>query len=314
MSLHVVLGKGPVGSALTERLLGEGHDVRVLSRSGGTSTGRLEHRAVDAADTAAVTAAARGAVALYNCANPPYTRWTQEWPPIAAALLAAAETTGAVLVTMGNLYPYGRPDGPMTESTPERPGVKGAVRARMWHDALARHQAGALRATEARASDFVGPGVTAGGHLGERVVPRILQGKSVRVVTPVDVPHSWTSIPDVAATLAVLGSDERAWGRVWHVPTAPPVTVREAVAGLCRAAGVAPVAVGSVPHAALRAAGLVLPLLRELEEMRPSFTAPYVLDGSAVTRTFGLEATPLDATWAATVAWWRARLAAPDAV
>jgi nucleoside-diphosphate-sugar epimerase len=313
MSLHVVLGKGPVGSALTERLLADGHEVRVLSRSGGASTDRVEHRPVDATDAAALTAAARGAAALYNCANPPYHRWPQEWPPLAEALLAAAESTGAVLVTMGNLYPYGAPDGPMTEQTPERPGTKGTVRARMWHEARSRHEAGALRATEARASDFVGPGVTAGGHLGERVVPRVLQGKSVRVIPPVDVPHSWTSVLDVAATLAVLGSDERAWGRVWHVPTAPAVSVREAVAGLCRAAGVAPVAVGTVPHAVLRVAGLVVPFVRELEEMRPSFTAPYVLDGSAVTRTFGLEATPLDRTWEQTVAWWRARLAAPAA-
>jgi uncharacterized protein YbjT (DUF2867 family) len=73
MSLHVVLGKGPVGSTLTERLVDAGHDVRVLSRSGGRSTDRVEHVALDASDTAALTAASRGAAVLYNCANPPTT-------------------------------------------------------------------------------------------------------------------------------------------------------------------------------------------------------------------------------------------------
>jgi nucleoside-diphosphate-sugar epimerase len=91
------------------------------------------------------------------------------------------------------------------------------------------------------------------------------------------------------------------------VPTAPPVTYREAVHGLCRAAGVAPVRVTQLPHLALRAAGMLSPMLRELEETRYQFTRPYVLDSTAATATFGIEATPLDRTFADTVAWWRSR-------
>lgn len=304
--MHVVLGKGPVGSTLTDRLVAAGHDVRVLSRSGGTSTDRVEHVALDASDAAALTAAARGADVLYNCANPPYHRWVEQWPPVAAALLTAAEATGAVLVVMSNLYVYGPVEGPMTEDLPlAAPGTKGRVRVAMWERALARHRAGALRMTEARASDFVGPRVVAGGYLGERAVPRVLAGKAVQHIASPDQPHSWTSVTDVARTLEVLGADERAWGRAWHVPTAPPVTYREAVHGLCRAAGVPPVRVTQLPHLALRAAGLVIPVLRELEETRYQLTRPYVLDSSAATATFGLEPTPLEQTLAETVAWWQ---------
>ncbi len=179
----------------------------------------------------------------------------------------------------------------------------------MWRDMLAAHEAGRVRTTEARASDFVGPGVVAGGHLAGRVVPRVLAGKGVRMIGATDQPHSWTAIRDIAATLAVLGSDERAWGRPWQVPTAPPVTQEQAVHALCRAAGVAPVAVRTMPHLAIRTAGLVVPFMRELEETRYQFTRPYVLDASAATATFGLEATPLEQTWSDTVAWWRTRLA-----
>ena len=139
---------------------------------------------------------------------------------------------------------------------------------------------------------------------------RASAGRSVRVIPDVDQPHSWTSVTDVGRALATLGTDERAWGRAWHVPTAPAVTVREAAHGLCRAAGVDPVEVRTMPHWALRVAGLGMPFLRELEEMRHSFTAPYLLDSSAFTAAFGLEATPLEQTWAETVAWWRAQQAA----
>ena len=314
MSLHVVVGNGPVGSTLTDRLVEAGHEVRVLSRSGGRSTGRIEHVAVDAADAPALTAASRGAEVLYNCANPAYHRWAQEWPPVADALLDAAEQNGAVLVVMGNLYGYGPVDGPLTEDLPlAARGTKGRVRAAMWEQAMARHRSGAVRVTEARASDFIGPRVVDNGYLGARVVPAVLRGKGVQAVGAVDEPHSWTAVGDVADTLVALGADERAWGRPWHVPTAPPVTFREAVHGICAAAGVSPVKVTRVPHVALRAAGLLSPRLRELEETRYQFVRPFVLDSSAVTRTFGLRATPLEQTWEATLAWWRERQAVPTA-
>src|SRR5215207_5282224 len=85
MALHVIVGKGPVGTTTAKALTARGHEVRVLSRSGGTSTAGIEHRRVDAADAAALTEAARGAAALYNAVNPAYSRWPTDWPPVAAA-------------------------------------------------------------------------------------------------------------------------------------------------------------------------------------------------------------------------------------
>jgi hypothetical protein len=41
-----------------------------------------------------------------------------DWPPLGAALIRAAEASGDVLVTTGNLYEYGAVDGPMTGDTP----------------------------------------------------------------------------------------------------------------------------------------------------------------------------------------------------
>jgi nucleoside-diphosphate-sugar epimerase len=309
MALHVILGKGAVGTATAETLVAAGHDVRVLSRSGGTSTGMVEHVALDATDAAALTAATQGAAALYNCANPEYHRWATDWPPIADALLVAAEATGAGLVTMGNLYGYGPVSAPMTEDTPlAATGTKGRVRIKMWTDALALHQAGRIRATEARASDFVGPGVTESSMFGERVMPRLLRGKSVSLIGALDQPHSWTSIPDVGRALAVLGTDDRSWGRAWHVPTAPPVSQRELVGRLCDAAGIDTVGVHHLPWPIIRAAGVAVPMLRELQETRHQFDGPFVIDSTRFTETFGIRPTSLGDTAIDTVDWWRERL------
>jgi nucleoside-diphosphate-sugar epimerase len=302
MALHVIVGKGPVGTTTAELLASQGHQVRVLSRSGGRSTDAIEHRQVDAVDAAAVAAAAPGAAAIYNAVNPQYHRWVTDWPPVATALLTAAERTGAVLVTMGNLYGYGRPTGPMTPDSPlAATDTKGRVRARMWADMLAAHEAGRVRVTEARAADFVGPQVPADHSHLMRQLPALEKGRRAWVVGDPDVPRGWSSMDDVAATLAVLGTDERAWGRAWHVPSAIR-SQREALTDLAAALGKPAPKVSGIPWSVLRAVGLASPMMREVVDIRHQFDQPYVIDATATTATFGLTATPWDDVVAGSVA------------
>ena len=159
-----------------------------------------------------------------------------DWPPVAAALLTAAERSGAVLVTMSNLYGYGRPSGPMTPESPlAATDVKGRVRIRMWNDALAAHEAGG------RGSPRPGPRTSSDpqvpldeSHL-NRQIPTLRKGGRAWVIGDPDVRRSWAYLPDVAATLATLGTDERALGRAWHVPSDPPRSQRQALGDLAAA-------------------------------------------------------------------------------
>jgi nucleoside-diphosphate-sugar epimerase len=303
MALHVIVGKGPVGSTTAEELAARGHQVRVLSRSGGRSTDAVEHRQVDAADADALAEAARGAAAMYNAVNPAYHRWATDWPPVAAALLTAAERTGAVLVTMSNLYGYGRPSGPMTAETPmTATDVKGRVRTRMWTDALAAHEAGRVRVTEARAADFVGPQVPAGHSHLVRQLATLRRGRRAWVIGDPDVVRSWAYLPDVAATLATLGTDERALGRAWHVPVTAARSQRQALADLAAGMGLPPVPVTGIPWPVLRAMGLAAPMMREIVAMRHQFDQDFVTDATATTEAFGLVPTPWEEVVRATVA------------
>jgi len=301
MALHVIVGKGPVGTTTAQELVARGHSVRVLSRSGGRSTDSVEHRQVDATDADALAAAAHGAAALYNAVNPAYDRWATDWPPVANALLTTAERTGAVLVTMSNLYGYGRPSGPMTPDTPlAATDTKGRVRARMWADALAAYQAGRVRVTEARAADFVGPQVPpAQSHLG-RQLANVRKGRRAWVVGDPDLARSWAYLPDVAGTLVTLGTDHRAWGRAWHVPSNTPRSQRQALGDLAAAMGVPAVPVSAIPWPVLRALGLAWPQMREIVAVRHQFDQEYVIDATATTELLGLTATPWDEVIAAT--------------
>jgi nucleoside-diphosphate-sugar epimerase len=305
MSKHVVIGAGPIGTATALQLAERGQQVTLVTRSGsGPSHPGITRTSADASSVAAMAEIATGAVAIYNCANPAYHRWPSDWPPIAQAVLAAAESSDAVLVTASNLYVYGPVSGPMTEDLPlATQGHKGLTRAQMWRDALAAHEAGRVRATEVRSSDYVGPGAES--PLGARVVPRLLAGRNVTVMRSADTSHSWTATNDVASLLVTVALDERAWGRPWHAPSNPPRTQREAVCDLCRVAEVDPVNVKEYPPMLLRAMGLFNPRIRELPEVAYQLQAPFVLDSSAAQQTFGLAPTPWEDVLAAVVASYR---------
>jgi nucleoside-diphosphate-sugar epimerase len=284
--MHVIVGAGPVGTA-TARLLAErGERVRVVTRSGrGLDHPNVERVAADAADAGRLSALAEGAAALYNCANPQYHRWLTDWPPIADALLTAAERSGAVLATASNLYGYGPVDGPITADTPLRAThPKLRIRADLWRAALARHEAGRIRATEVRGSDYL-----EANSLLSIAGERLRDGKRAYVPTALDVPHTWTSITDVARTLITVAGDERGWGKAWLVPSNPPLTFREACTRLTTAAGAPAPKLTRIPYPMLWTLGLFSPLLRELRATSYQFTRPFVLDSSVTEETFGLK-------------------------
>ncbi len=294
MSLHVIVGAGPVGTAVARLLAERGERVRVVTRrGGGPQHPAVERVAADAADTSTLVRLAAGAQVLYNCANPAYHRWPVEWPPLAAALLRAAESSGAVLATVSNLYGYGPVDGPMTEALPlAATTVKGRVRARMWQDALDAHRTGRVRATEARGADYLGAGAES--VMTGMVLAKVLRGGRATVPAALDAPHSWTYVGDMARTLVTLATDERAWGRAWHVPSGPPQSIREIATRACALAGAPAPKLSRMPAAVLWLGGLVDPTAREFREMAYQFDRPFVLDSSAATRTFGIRPTPLD--------------------
>lgn len=283
MGLHVIVGAGPVGTSLARELLAGGEQVRMVTRSGSGIDG-TERVAADAGDAARLVELSTGASAVYNCVNPPYDKWAQAWPPIANALLTAAERSGAVLAITGNLYVYGPVDAPMTEQTPmAATGTKGRVRAAMWRDALAAHEAGRIRTFEVRGSDYLG----GNSLLSQIVLPAWHKGRRALLPARLDLPHSFTDVRDVARLLAVGARDERAWGRVWHVPSPAPSTLGAVTAIAADQLGV-PDKVGTLPYAALWAAGLFNPFVKELRETQHQVRTPFVLDSSVAQETFGL--------------------------
>lgn len=304
MSHHLVLGAGGAGRSTATHLVELGHTVTLASRSGvvhdrpweALDPGSVTVVAADASDAEQLTELASGAESIINAINPPnYQSWDDVWPPVAAAVLAAAERSGAGLVIVGCLYALGVVDAPMREDSPLNPnGHKGRLRERMWVDALASHQAGRVRATELRASDYIGPGVTKGASVAnDYIITPAARGRTVLLpMGRPDAPHTWTSVTDAGRLAATLATDERAWGRVWHVPSNTPRTMREVAQDAAALADRPDPRILTFPRAGLTAMATVAPFARELLETRHQFERPFIMDSTLTEATFGLTATP----------------------
>jgi nucleoside-diphosphate-sugar epimerase len=312
--LHVVLGAGPLGLATARALTEMGKRVRIVNRRGTLDpvlapAGAQPH-AADLYDPAAVAHAAAGAVALYQCAQPSYTRWPQEFPPLQAAILEGAARAGAKVILGDNLYMYGRTHGqPMREDSPINPvGKKGVTRAQMAEAALTAHKAGSVRVAIVRGSDFYGRGVM-GSLFGERTFPAILAGKAGEAVGNPDLPHSITYIDDFGRALANVGTADDALGQVWHAPNAPTGTQRQFLHEAFELAG-KPAKVAVMGRFMLMLGGLFIPAAREVIETLYQFTDPFVVDDSKYTRRFGHHATAYRDGLRATLDWYAKHFAA----
>jgi nucleoside-diphosphate-sugar epimerase len=208
---------------------------------------------------------------------------------------------GAVVVFPESLYSYGPVDGPMTEDLP-RAATTGKLGVRT--DLLAQRAASATATVSVAASDFYGPRVR-NAHAGERMVPTVLAGRTMRVVGSLDQPHSFTYVPDLAAAMVRAAATPELWGSFLHAPTAPPVTQRQLVERLAAAAGVPVPRLSTIPIGAMRAIGVLHRGTRELAETGYMVTRPFVLDSSRSEERLGLHATPLETGLKQTVAWWR---------
>ncbi len=299
--LHVVVGAGPLGRAVAHELSIAGKRVRVVSRSAHPAAGAIESVQADATRSDDLVVALAGATVVYQCAQPAYTRWAQEFLALQTAILDATAHAGADLVIADNLYMYGDPGGAViTEASPETPvSKKGSVRKAMADAALAAHHEGQLRVAISRPSDYFGP---AHDQSSKAIFTAALRGKPMQFLGNLDAAHSLSYYPDAARAMATLGTTGNGWGSVWIPPVQPAVTQREFATRVWRLAGndTAP-RVTALGRRVIALAGLFVPAARELPEMAYEFERPFVVDSSRFERAFGAAPTPMDQAIQATL-------------
>jgi nucleoside-diphosphate-sugar epimerase len=141
--------------------------------------------------------------------------------------------------------------------------------------------------------------------LGARIIYPALEGKAASVLGNLDMPHTYTYVPDVAQAMVTVGEADSALGQIWHVPTAETLTTRQYIEQIFREIG-KPTKIAAAPKPLLWLLGRFNPMIAAVYEMVYQFEQPFIVDNSKFARTFGNIATPIKSVITETVAWYRA--------
>ncbi|WP_309731242.1 SDR family oxidoreductase [Chamaesiphon sp. OTE_75_metabat_556] len=306
--LHVVLGaSGGLGSAVVRELVKQEKRVRAVSRSAIKEVNlgnQVEVVQGDITNVSQMSKICQGASVIYHCTNAPYPEWVKALPPMMTGVISGAVASGAKVVYGDNLYMYGQVTGPITTDLPDRAtGHKGLVRAQLANELMKAHQAGKIRATIGRASDFFGPNVL-NSMMGEVVFQALVEGKTLNLIGKLDVPHTYTFVEDFAKGLVTLGERAEADGEIWHIPSAETITTQQFLDLIFVEAQQTPKLRTASPMM-LNLLGLFSPMLREIKEISYEFEQPFVVDHRKYERVFGSHSTPHREAIRKTISWFR---------
>jgi len=292
----VIGATGGVGGEVARVLAARGWHVRGLNRDAAAAAKRrsdlaIEWIAGDSMRSADVIRAARGAAVIVHAANPPgYRNWSGTVLPMLDNTIAAAKDSSARILFPGTIYNYGRDAFPvLRETSPQHPATrKGRLRVEMERRLQDAARDG-VRSVVVRAGDFFGP------HCGNSWFAQglVVPGRKVAHVTYPGSPrigHAWAYLPDVAETMVRLIERDDALARfdTFHMEGHWFARGGDLVDAVRRVVG-RDVPMRRLPWWAIRLLSPVVPLFREMAEMRYLWRVPIQLDNSKLFALIGPE-------------------------
>jgi nucleoside-diphosphate-sugar epimerase len=280
MTLAIIGAAGAIGRATAEAYHAAGENVRLVGRNEAPLTAMARPGdEIVLADVATpegcATALAGAETALYTLGLPYTKQAFAAYPPMMRAFCAAAQKAGvkrAVLIT--NVYPYGRPQAArVSEDHPRQPcSVKGEYRKQQEDIFLA---ADGFEAVSLRLPDFYGPNVP--GSLMGQVVDAARTGATGNLLGPAGCPHEFVFTPDVGPVVKALLEHPAQVAGAYNLAGAGVITLQD-LAGLIYGAAGHPPKLRIMAPWMQALVGLVMPVLRELAEMRYLLETPVLLD------------------------------------
>lgn len=169
------------------------HIARALARHGWAI--RKFDRARDTLPEASM-----GVELIVNAWNPPYSQWQAKVPELTTNVIAAAKASGAAVMIPGNIYVYGKDLPPvLTPDTPHRAtNLLGRIRRQM----EAAYRDAGVKTVILRAGDYID--TDASGNWFDKIIAAKIGEGRFSYPGPLDQPHAWAYLPDVAEAGALL--------------------------------------------------------------------------------------------------------------
>jgi len=300
-SVALVLGAtGGIGGSVARRLVAAGWHVRALHRKAATVAATqpaFDWVNGDAMNADDVLAASKGASLIVHAVNPPgYRDWEKLVLPMIDNTIAAAKACGARILLPGTVYNYGPDAFPcLCEDSPQNPVTrKGAIRVEMEHR-LSRAAEEGVPVLIVRAGDFFGPDAGSSWFSQGLVKP----GKPVTSITrPAarGIGHQWAYLPDVADTMVrlIAQAEQLPMFAVFQMEGVWDGDGEQLIGAIATVTGAKP-RQRRFPWWLVRLASPVVPLFRELHEMRYLWRNPVRMSNQKLRDFLGFEPhTPLD--------------------
>ncbi len=295
--MQTILGSGgAIGVELAKALKDYTNKIRMVSRHPQKVNETDELFTADLLNTHQLESAIKGSEVVYVTIGFPYKYkiWKEKWPKFINSLLEICETEGCKLVFFDNVYMYDKDNlKPMTENTPVNPpSKKGEIRAVIAKTIMEKVENGKVKALIARSADFYGPSIENSSILTEMVFKPLSKGKTANWLAGDTFKHSFTYTPDAGRATALLGNTEKAFGQIWHLPTASnPFTGKEWIEAIAQKMNTKP-KYRVVSKLMVRLIGLFVPVMKESVEMLYQYDRDYIFDSSKFEKEFDLKPTP----------------------
>lgn len=294
MSLHTILGAGgSIANELLPILMDAKEQVRIVARHPKQIIG-VESISADLSDGEQTLQAVKGSSVVYLLVGLEYDYkvWAQKWPLVMSNTINACKATGAKLIFFDNVYMYGKVNGWMTEETAFNPcSKKGVIRAAIANQLLSEIKSGALTGLIARSADFYGSNATKTSVPNMLVFDNFSKGKKAQWLANVQMPHSYTYIPDAGKALYLLAKDDTAFNQTWHLPTQSNPLTGEQFIALAAEAMQQPNKFSVLSKLMIRLAGLFIKPIKESYEMIYQSDSNYLFDSTKFEKHFEFKPT-----------------------
>lgn len=294
--MQTIIGSGgAIGIELAKALTEYTTDIRLVSRNPKKINATDQLFPADVTNRNELEKAVKDSDIVYITVGFPYNHkvWKEKWPKFIRDLISICKSENCKLVFFDNIYMYDKDHlNGMTETTViHPPSKKGKVREEIAEMIMNEVKNGSLKALIARSADFYGPSIKNNSVLVETVFNPLSKGKKANWLGSIDYKHSFTYTPDAGKATALLGNTDKAYGQIWHLPTAPnPLTGKEWITQIAEKLNVPPkYLVASKPL--VRILGLFMPIMRETVEMFYQYDRDYVFDSGKFEKEFSFKPT-----------------------
>ncbi|GAB3513910.1 Rossmann-fold NAD(P)-binding domain-containing protein [Emticicia fontis] len=293
--MQTILGaNGAIGTELAKALKNYTKDIRLVSRNPKKVNDTDSLFSADLTNREAVFKAIKGSEIVYLTIGFEYklSVWQKQWPSLMQNVIDACIENNSKLVFFDNVYMIGGDNVKhITEESPFSPtSKKGEIRMALDQMILDAIKEGRLQAIIARAADFYGA-IKDVSVLMELVYKNLVADKKAQWFFNAKVKHSFTYTSDAGKATAMLGNTPEAYNQIWNLPTdRNSLTGEEWIQLFAKEMGKT-AKYQLFPTFLVRLAGVFVPFLKEIYEMRYQYDREYFFDSRKFEKYFNFKPT-----------------------